>query len=81
MTNDFDLGLMLGNTFQLSDRVGDTLEFVSVELLGEEKSRRSFRRMLASRSFIQKQLLPALLELASPETDQLHGNLFSKALR
>ena len=81
MTRDFDLGLTVGNTFQLWDRVEDTLDIVSARLQGEDKSWRSFRQMLAGQRYVQRQLLPALLELAAPEADQLHGNLFRKALR
>jgi hypothetical protein len=66
---------------QLSDNVEEVLEFVATELLSEDKTRRLFRRVLAAQNFTQKQLLPTLLELATPENEQLYGHLFSKALK
>jgi hypothetical protein len=79
--NEFDLGVRVGNTFKLSERVEEILDSVSAKLSGEDKTRRAFRRLLAAHNFTQNNLLPTLLEIASPENEGELNHLFSKVLR
>jgi hypothetical protein len=81
MSNYFDLGVTVGNTFKLSDQVEQILDSISAELSREEKSRRSFRRKLSGLNFTQKNVLPTLLVVAAPENQAELGHLFSKVLR
>ena len=79
--NEFDLGMRVGNTFKLSEHVEEILDSVSAKLTGEDKTRRGFRRFLATQNFTQNNLLPTLLEIASPENEGELNHMFSKVLK
>jgi len=78
---EYDLGVRVGNTFKLSEHVEEVLDSVSAKLSVEDKTRRAFRRFLAAENFTQNNLLPTLLEIASPENSVELSHMFSKVLK